>query len=328
MVADKLELILITYNRADFLRSTLTQLQASPFRNCRITVLDNHSTDNTTEVCAEFSQKFPNYRVVRHRLNIGGNANYLRAVEFATAEYTWIVCDDDNFDFSSALEVFREIENGVADLILLRPVTDGGVVRTGHNSARELIEAGFMYYFSLSFYPALIFRTLLFDSNSLMYGYRLISESYSQFGFINHSVQENFSVFIPKQPLVVRNDVNVSTFSPLSWYKAWLSCCSTIPDRAVRRDTVHQATRLRGFIKSLAFWIALEKKINKTDFYHKVSLVFLLLDPAKKLVFILLIPLILIPLPFSLLLVARKMVYKMLGVPDEQVPPVEFDQQL
>jgi glycosyltransferase involved in cell wall biosynthesis len=328
MVTDKLELILITYNRADFLHSTLVELYSSPFKGCRITILDNNSSDRTAEVCAEFVPKFPYFTVIRHRLNIGGNANYLRAVELATAEYTWIVCDDDTFDFSSAGEVFREIENGAADLILLRPVTDGGVVRTGHTSARELIEAGFMYYFSLSFYPALIFRTSLFDSNSLMYGYRLISESYSQFGFINHSVQENFSIFIPEQPLVVRNDVNVSTFSPLSWYKAWLFCCSTIPDRAVRWDTVHQATRLRGFIKSLAFWIALEKKINKTDFYQKVSLVFLLLDPAKKLVFLLFIPLILIPLPYSFLLVARKMVYKMLGVPDEQVPPVEFDQQL
>lgn len=328
MLEGILEIILISYNRSRFLAGTLEVLAASPFRDCKITVLDNCSTDETAAVCAAIQPTFPHMTVIRHRMNIGGNANYLRAVEISCSRYTWIVCDDDTYDFSAADDIIAALKEGTYDLILLRPVCDGGVVKTGTTSASELVGMNFMYYFSLSFFPAVIFRTELFDSDCLMQGYRLIPDSYPQFGFINKSVDQDFSVYIPSPPLVIRNDVNVSTFSPLSWYKAWLTCANTIDNSRVRLETIDQATRLRGFFKSLFFWIALEKKINRKDFFLKVGTIFLLLDPWKKLRFILLTPAVLIPLPFRLLLFARKMVYKFLGVPDEKVPPVEIDQQL
>lgn len=328
MLNGTLEIILITYNRTEFLKRTLTELSSSPFKECKITLLDNCSTDNTPSVCDAMRTLFPRMKIVRHPKNIGGNANYLRAVELSESVYTWIVCDDDTFDFSASDDVIDAVTTGVDDIILVRPVCDGGVVRTGHTTAKELIDSGFMYYFSLSFFPAAIFRTALFDSDCLMHGYRLIPDSYPQFGFINRSVKENFTVFIPEPSLVIRNDVNISTFSPLSWYKAWICCCSTIDDRVIRRETVSQATRLRGFFKSLAFWISLEKKINSKDFYHKIGSIFLLLDPIRKLCFLAFIPLILIPLPFSLLLAARRFVYWLLRVPNDQIPPVEFDHQL
>lgn len=328
MLDGKLEIVLITYNRAGFLQRTLEELSVSPFRECQLTLLDNCSTDDTPEVCKTMKPFFPGMQIIRHKKNIGGNANYLRAVELSTAEYTWIVCDDDTFDFSAATAIIDAIIVGADDIILLRPVCDGGVVRTGHTTVRELIAADFMYYFSLSFFPAAIFKTALFDSDCLMNGYRLIPDSYPQFGFINRSVKDDFSVFIPDPPLVIRNDVNVSTFSPLSWYKAWVSCCSTIEDSEIRNETVFQATRLRGFFKSLAFWIALEKKINRVDFYRKTTIIFLMLEPYRKLCFLLFMPLILVPLPFCFLLAARRFVYWLLRVPEDKVPPVEFDHQL
>lgn len=328
MLEGILELILITYNRAEFLKRTLKELSGSPFKDCKITLMDNCSTDETPEVCDAMKPIFPLMKVIRHPKNIGGNANYLRAVEISQSKYTWIVCDDDTFDFSDSCNVIAAVTAGVDDIIILRPVCDGGVIRTGHTTVRELIDADFMYYFSLSFFPAAIFRTELFDSECLMHGYRLIPESYPQFGFINKSVDENFSVYIPESPLVIRNDVNVSTFSPLSWYKAWISCASTIKDPKIRRETISQATRLRGFFKSIAFWIALEKKINSKDFYRKTGTIFLFLNPFRKLLFLAFIPLILVPIPFPLLLSARKFVYCLLRVPKEQIPPVEFDHQL
>jgi len=328
MTSDLLEIILITYNRSTFLERTMRELADSPFRDYKITLLDNCSSDATPEVCATLKGVFPRLNVVRHPKNIGGNANYLRAVELSTSPYTWIVCDDDTFDFSASDEVIDAIVAGKDDLILVRPVTDGGVERIGRITAQALVADDYMFYFSLSFFPAIIFRTALFDSECLMHGYRLIPDSYPQFEFINKAVRENFSVLIPETPMVIRNDVNVSTFSPLSWYKAWITCCRTITDLELKKETVSQATRLRGFVKSLGFWIALEKKINKHDFYHKVTTIFVSLDLPHKLLFLMFIPVIIIPLPFKLLIVARQFVYWLLRVPKNQIPPVEFDHQL
>ena len=47
---DNLEIIVITYNRAELLGTTLDRLAASPFSTCRITVLNNASTDHTQQV--------------------------------------------------------------------------------------------------------------------------------------------------------------------------------------------------------------------------------------------------------------------------------------
>jgi GT2 family glycosyltransferase len=85
-----LEVILVTYNRARYLETTLQQLAKSPVAGCRFSIIDNASTDDTPEVCARFAQQFPNFHVRRNRFNVGISGNYLRALETAQAEYTWI----------------------------------------------------------------------------------------------------------------------------------------------------------------------------------------------------------------------------------------------
>ena len=46
-------------------------------------MLDNHSTDDTRNVVLNYS-KHSNLKLVTNVLNIGGNANILRAIEYAT----------------------------------------------------------------------------------------------------------------------------------------------------------------------------------------------------------------------------------------------------
>ena len=83
MLKDTLEIILITYNRKPFLQNTFKQLLAetSPVKDLDITVLDNCSTDGTSDYLKELCSKHPNIKHVRHNRNIGGNANIARAIE-------------------------------------------------------------------------------------------------------------------------------------------------------------------------------------------------------------------------------------------------------
>ena len=102
LLKEQLEILLPTYNRKKHLLRTLTQLTApeSPVRSCSLTVLDNASTDGSSELIEEFAAKIPTIKHIRHAKNIGGNANIARAFEMARAEYVWVLCADEADDIS------------------------------------------------------------------------------------------------------------------------------------------------------------------------------------------------------------------------------------
>lgn len=322
MIEDILEIILITYNRSRFLDKTLGQLKDSPFAKCKITLLDNSSTDDTPEVCRRYAGIFPKYTVIRHKKNIGGNPNYLRAVEMSESLYTWILCDDDDFDFTEISDVINAIESEKYDFIYVGSPNRAEWAKGLKTTSRELIERGTFYHIELTFFPAIIFKTALFDSECIATGYNLVGNLYPPFEFINKSVRDNFKVYVSKKLIVIRNDINISTYSPLFGYTAWINCCRTIPDKKLRKRTIDQATSLRGFYKSLAFWIAFEKIYNPQDFYMKLVDIILTFSWRQRIKLLLLLPLFFIPIPKSLLLFARRIVYKLLNIKD--IPPVEI----
>lgn len=110
-----IDIIIITYNRLKFIERTLTEIfsDSSPIRSYEITVLDNCSTDGTSEFLEGFSKNHSNLKVVRNIHNIGGNANICRAYETSLSkpnEYVWVLCDDDTYDFSHWDEVEEQIK--------------------------------------------------------------------------------------------------------------------------------------------------------------------------------------------------------------------------
>jgi glycosyltransferase involved in cell wall biosynthesis len=322
MIEDRLEILLITYNRCQFLEKTLKTLKNSPFAQCKITILDNCSTDNTQEICSTYRKVFPHYTIIRHKINISGNPNYLRAVEMSDSLYTWILCDDDDFDFTDVSDVIDAIESEEYDLIYVGSPNRAEWAKGLKTTSRELIERGLLYHIELTFFPAIIFKTALFDSECIATGYNLIGNLYPPFEFINKSVRDNFKVYVSKKLIVIRNDINISTYSPLFGYTAWINCCRTIPDKRLRYKTIDQATALRGFYKSLAFWIAFEKIYNPQDFYKKLADIIVTFSWWQRMKLLLLLPLFFIPIPKSLLLFARRIVYKLLNIKD--IPPVEI----
>ena len=110
-----IDIIIITYNRLKFIKRTLSELfsDTSPVRDYEITVLDNCSTDGTSEFLEEFSKERTNLKITRNIRNIGGNANICRAYETSLSkpnEYVWVLCDDDTYDFSHWDEVEKQIK--------------------------------------------------------------------------------------------------------------------------------------------------------------------------------------------------------------------------
>lgn len=170
-VADQIELIIPTYNRAGCLERTLRQLYHSPFRHSRITVLDNASTDQTKVVAKTASQILPNLVYVRNAENIGAERNYCRAVELARAPWVWVMGDDDEYRWwDGGRALVEELLLGLsarADVILPGVTFDPFDRLMGRHWLRDLIETVPGTVFALTFAPSMIFRRELYRTTTL-----------------------------------------------------------------------------------------------------------------------------------------------------------------
>lgn len=298
MIEDKLELVLITYNRYKDLDNTLKQLLESPFYKCKLTVLDNCSNDETPNVCAKYTKLFPNMNIVRHLKNIGGNANILRAVETSRSKYTWIVCDDDNYDFSDCADVVESINSEKFDIISLGAPGQYNWERGLKTTSQELIERGSKYYHIFTFVPGFIFKTSLFDSLCVSQGYANIRNIYPHFPFINKSAEENFSIYISKKEIIKRGTENQEGFSGLFWMKSWLNSCEMIKDKKIRRKSACEDTSGTSFLKRVITSISSEK-VNDNNSEVMIEFLVAFINSfgfsKEELLLILIVPMIIIP---------------------------------
>jgi glycosyltransferase involved in cell wall biosynthesis len=80
-----------TYNGSRYLRETIESIQAQDYPNVEHIVLDDGSTDETSQVLAEFAGAL---RVERHE-NMGQVLTVNRGFSLAAGEIVVVVCDDD-----------------------------------------------------------------------------------------------------------------------------------------------------------------------------------------------------------------------------------------
>lgn len=102
-----IDVVVVTYNRLSLLKECLASLLAQKKNLSGIFVIDNHSTDGTTEYLADLHDEI--IRKATLSTNVGGAAGFEYGVNLATiegkGEYVWIMDDDTipNVEASSAL---------------------------------------------------------------------------------------------------------------------------------------------------------------------------------------------------------------------------------
>lgn len=112
-----------TYNRAEYLQravlSFMDQLNSLPSAvNIDFTIYDNASTDNTPSVCRDLKRQFPQIAVIRHEINMGGDANIHQALLAGKGDFIWVFGDDDYLK-SGALRIICETLRGFPTLLKL-----------------------------------------------------------------------------------------------------------------------------------------------------------------------------------------------------------------
>lgn len=108
-----LDVFVLTYNRAEYLKIMLDSLCTQTATGFKIKVLNNCSTDNTLEVVEEVKKQYPqrDIEVITHEKNLGNPGNFKRSQELAENEYTAIFHDDDAIHpeyIETAMSIFKE----------------------------------------------------------------------------------------------------------------------------------------------------------------------------------------------------------------------------
>lgn len=243
MIEDKLELVLVTYNRAPYLENTLKQFLDSPFKNCKFTILDNCSPDDTPEICEKYSKLFPNMTIIRNHLNIGGNANITQGLRTSTSEYTWLLADDDSYDFNDCEDVINALLSDKYDFIhVSSPLLPTNKKEGQKKDLTEIIEEinpnreihavdlvniiKGKYFMDLAFISSYIFKTELINSDDIIRAYDNVPNFFPQFALISKSVNENFLIYRAKHDLIIQGDNPENdaehTYTYTKFYEGWL----------------------------------------------------------------------------------------------------------
>lgn len=114
-ISERLEIVVITYNREKYLKNTLKILFAdnSPVKTCRITVLDNNSSDDTSSLCKTYQAKYSNFNYICNSHNVGWG-NIALAYWAAKTEYVWVLADDDEYNWANWPQVETAIKEKVS----------------------------------------------------------------------------------------------------------------------------------------------------------------------------------------------------------------------
>lgn len=145
-VPAKVEVIIPTYNQADFLRVALQSVLAQDFTDWKATVVNNMSTDHTHVVIAEFAN--PRIRIVDFANHGVIAASRNRALRESTAEYVAFLDSDDWWHPRKLSECVARLEQG-ADLVChaeeWKSETSSRIVRYGpphRTTYREMLLGG------------------------------------------------------------------------------------------------------------------------------------------------------------------------------------------
>ena len=87
-----------TYNRSESLKRSISSVINQTYTNLEIIISDNASTDETQQICEEFSKLDSRIKYIRQSENFGAGNNFKFVLEKATGEYFMWLGDDDWLD--------------------------------------------------------------------------------------------------------------------------------------------------------------------------------------------------------------------------------------
>lgn len=102
------------YNAGKTLRATLDSVVAQSYRNLRVVVSDNASSDDTAAIVQEYAKADPRVTLSRLPKNIGGEGNFSECIRLGSGDYTAIYHADDVYDRETVRRSVDELQRAPA----------------------------------------------------------------------------------------------------------------------------------------------------------------------------------------------------------------------
>lgn len=113
------DILLATYNGEAYIREQIDSLLGQTYRDIRVIVRDDGSTDATREIVAEYAGKI---EIIFDHENLGPQQNFARLMRFSTGEYI-MFCDQDDVwksdKVENSLKCMKQLEAAWGNIPLL-----------------------------------------------------------------------------------------------------------------------------------------------------------------------------------------------------------------
>jgi len=270
-IEEKLQIILVTYNRLKKLQETMEQIlgKKSPIQNCSITILDNKSTDGTSEFIEELCRVHKNLTHVVNNRNIGGNANIAKAFEIASMQYIWILCDDDKYDFTYWHEIEEALLSDKYDCILTERKVD-------------FSEKDLPYIINtLAFVSSGIYKTKNITTTVMMNIESNIMYSFPHLMLGVHLLNVNAEFFVPKHSIINQNEnydfTRGTQIEELHFrqrhtnlFSGYINSYQMIIDKKLRKECINVLYLGKSFFYSMKTFVKLNRTfpLNACDLFY------------------------------------------------------------
>jgi glycosyltransferase involved in cell wall biosynthesis len=121
-ISNELEIFIVTFNRADMLKTAIESCLQQTAEDILITILDNASTDHTADTVASFES--PNIRFLTTEKNLGFSGNIQRCQDLCTKEFILVFHDDDQLHPKYVETAFKYLKkHSDANLVVSNAIT-------------------------------------------------------------------------------------------------------------------------------------------------------------------------------------------------------------
>lgn len=153
----KVSIIVPVYNMGNSLKSCIESLLQQTYKNIEVIIIDDGSTDNTFQVCAEYKKANKNIKSW-HTENRGSGPARNYGINKATGDFVFFMDADDILDPDAISILVKEVKNQQVDLVVFgyKKVNSKGKVLNLKTYKNEVLDGDYIrknyhLFFDLNF---------------------------------------------------------------------------------------------------------------------------------------------------------------------------------
>lgn len=112
----KISIVVPVYNTGIFLKECFDSIRSQTFRDFEVVVVDDGSTDNSSEICDEYARNDNRFKVI-HKPNGGVSSARNTALDTVSGEYLCFIDSDDYIESDMLEKMINTIENLDVDVV-------------------------------------------------------------------------------------------------------------------------------------------------------------------------------------------------------------------